>query len=172
MRGVGVEGAAGGAGFGSLAGYLAAMGVPLGALLGTLVLVDGGCPLVHEVVAQGAGDDQRVDGSVEAAIAARLEAVQEQHDLAHLEVGEFGDDDSCQLRHLVLVHLVPHAAVFPQVIELGQQPHGGGLVVVGSAQGHQRGRCAKECPVHMLGAIVLHGGVHRLHERLQARMGR
>jgi len=147
------------------------MGVPLGLLLGLLALIDGGSALVHEIVTQGGDDDQGIDGTVEAAIPARLEAVQEEHDLAHLQVTELGDDNARQLRHLGLVELFLATAIFIQVIELGQHPDGGGIVMIGMAQCQQHGSGAKEGLLHVLGTVLLHCGVHHLHERLQVRMG-
>ena len=166
-----VEGAAGGAGFGTFLGDELAMGFPLGPALGVLVLVDGVGPLAHEVIAQGHHDDHRVDGTVESAIPARLEAMQEQHHLGHLEVAKLLDDDAGQLLHLLLVEFVLHAAIFPQVIELRQHPRRGSIVIIGAAQGEQRRGGAKKGTVSMLGTGELHLGVHHLHEGCQARMG-
>ena len=97
--------------------------------------------------------------------------MQEEHDLAHLQVTELGDDDARQLRHLGLVELLLAAAILVQVIELGQHPHGGGIVMVGTTQRQQRGRRAEEGTVHILGTVLLQRGVHHPHERLQVRMG-
>ena len=167
----GIHRATGGTGLGTFPGDLTAMGFPSGALLGMFPFIDGSGAFVHEVKAQGCHDDHRVDSPIETPVSPRLETVQEEHDFTHLEIRELGDDDSGELRHLALVQFLPDAAVFTQVIELGQHPHRGGLVMVGAAQGEQRGCRAEERLVHVFGAILLHGGVHHLHERLQVRMG-
>ncbi len=165
-----IDRSAGSDGFGPFLGYQSAMGFPFGPLLGVLARIDSIRPFPHEVEAQGRDDDHRVDGAVETAIAARLQPVQEEHHLGHLQVAEPGDDDVCQLDHLVLVEFLLHAAVLTQVIELGQHPLRRRLVMVGAAQREQgRGR-AKVGPLHVGGADVLQLGVHHLHERLQARM--
>ena len=168
----GVEGAASGAGLGAFFGHQAAMGIPLGLPLGAFVTVDGVGAFTHEVLAQGSHDDHRIHRTVEAPVMPRLETVQEQHHLGHLEETELLDDDSGQLLHLLLVEFFLHTAVIPQVIELRQHPHHCGLVMIGVAQGHQHGGSAKESSVLVLGAGVLQLGIHHLHEGCQVRMGR
>lgn len=114
---------------------------------------------VGEEVAQCAGDSQWVDGTIELAVQARLEAVEEQHKLGNLQVEVFGGNDIGALFKRPAREFVLAAAVFREVVELWQQPREWHVVAVFSLDGGECGVVAHDALTSVVAYLLLVVGV-------------
>ena len=123
------------------------------------------CPVAFGAeLPEGGGDDHGIHGAVEAAVAAGLEAEEEEHEFADFQVPVRLDDDVGALFELAVGELLAASAVLREVDELGHEPDDGGLGAVGVAHFGQRGVIGEEADVGAVAQALLHAGVHRREE--------
>lgn len=108
---------------------------------------------------QGRGDEKGVDRAVKPSVAPAFEAVEEEQQFRHFQIGILGQDHARQFLLPVYRHFVLDAGEEVHVFKLYAEPDDGQRFAIAATDGSQLRRRPPVCPIDMAGGKELYGGI-------------